>query len=400
MLELHNLISEMPLPAKRARVSDENATPAGLVQEGATLVVLGVPPGTEFGVDLNSWNTGEKFCGVKLIPPGLHFLYYSSVHLPTRTTAPRTGWFHTFGRGELVVKRWSPEGEEVIDSSEEEVERVKADLRGIDCRLGAYPYDSWSKWISLSNKVTEATVNRLEPTGGKICSVADLVPSSSSSPPSTTVSPCLPDMVHRPGTAIRYTVLDGRKFPEGSTAAQITLHSLDSSFQLTSLLSTLGKLYTDQVSGGSMGHSLERELLAELQFAFLAFLVGQNYDSFEQWKRLVVLLCSCDQGIVDHPALFRDFLGDLYFQMKEVPRDFFVDIVSSSNFLCSSLHTLFTNIKDSGNACSELKERSRKFEANVTKRFGWDFSREEAEEEPLVVEPQRPTVLLSSELSE
>ena len=154
MLELHNLISDMPLPAKRARVSEENTTPAGLVQEGATLVVLGVPPGTEFGVDLNSWNTGEKFCGVKLIPPGLHFIYYSSVHLPTRTTAPRTGWFHTFGRGELVVKRWSPEGEEVVDSNEEEVERVKADLRGIDCRLGAYPYNSWSKWISLSNKVT------------------------------------------------------------------------------------------------------------------------------------------------------------------------------------------------------------------------------------------------------
>ena len=116
----------MPQPAKRARLSEGNATPAGLVQEGATLVVLGVPPGTEFGVDLNSWNTGEKFCGVKLIPPGLHFVYYSSVHLATRTTAPRTGWFHTFGRGELVVKRWSPEGEEVVDNNEEEVERVKA----------------------------------------------------------------------------------------------------------------------------------------------------------------------------------------------------------------------------------------------------------------------------------
>ena len=54
MLELHNLISDMPLPAKRARGSEENTTPIGLVQEGATLVVLGVPPGTEFGVDLNS----------------------------------------------------------------------------------------------------------------------------------------------------------------------------------------------------------------------------------------------------------------------------------------------------------------------------------------------------------
>ena len=135
------------------------------------MVVLGVPPGTEFGVDLNSWNTGEKFCGVKLIPPGLHFVYYSSVHLPTRTTGPRTGWFHSFGRSELVVKRWSTAGEEVVDSTEEEVERVKADLRGLDSRLGVYPYNSWSKWISLSNKINEATVNRLEPMGGKIWSM-------------------------------------------------------------------------------------------------------------------------------------------------------------------------------------------------------------------------------------
>ncbi len=28
----------------------------------------------------------------------------------------------------------------------------------------------------------------------------------------------------------------------------------------------------------------QTEVLGELQFAFLCFLVGQNYDCFEQWK--------------------------------------------------------------------------------------------------------------------
>ena len=60
--------------------------------EGATMVILGVLPSTEIGVDLNSWNMGEKFCGVKMIPPGIHFVYYSSVNLATQSTAPRTGW--------------------------------------------------------------------------------------------------------------------------------------------------------------------------------------------------------------------------------------------------------------------------------------------------------------------
>jgi A1 cistron-splicing factor AAR2 len=47
-----------------------------LLLEGATLVFLDVPLGTEFGIDLKSWNTGDKFKGVKMIPPGLHYIYY------------------------------------------------------------------------------------------------------------------------------------------------------------------------------------------------------------------------------------------------------------------------------------------------------------------------------------
>ena len=50
-----------------------------LFDEGATFVFLDVPPGTEFGIDLNTWNVGDNFRGVKMIPPGLHFVYYRYV---------------------------------------------------------------------------------------------------------------------------------------------------------------------------------------------------------------------------------------------------------------------------------------------------------------------------------
>jgi len=199
------------------------------------------------------------------------------------------------------------------------------------------------------------------------------------------------------------TTCSTRRFPEGSTASAITQHSLDTSYQLHQLVAAMQRLYGDTVSGGSMGQAIaEREVLAELQFAFLAFLAGQNYDSFEQWRRLVSLLCSCDEALEAHPALFTDLLADLYFQMKEVPSDFFVDIVSSSNFLCSGLHTLFRNIGDSAAVCPRLKEKARRFEANVTKRFGWDFAVEAGEEEPTVVEEvvPAPAPPLSAELEE
>lgn len=47
-----------------------------LFVEGACLVILGVPLGTEIGIDLKSWETADKFRGIKMIPPGLHFVYY------------------------------------------------------------------------------------------------------------------------------------------------------------------------------------------------------------------------------------------------------------------------------------------------------------------------------------
>ena len=40
-----------------------------LFEEGATLVLLGVPQGTELGIDYKSWTVGPRFRGVKMIPP-------------------------------------------------------------------------------------------------------------------------------------------------------------------------------------------------------------------------------------------------------------------------------------------------------------------------------------------
>ncbi len=52
-----------------------------LLDVGATLFLLDVPPRTEIGIDVHSWNTGEKFMGIKMIPPGIHFVYWRQVSL-------------------------------------------------------------------------------------------------------------------------------------------------------------------------------------------------------------------------------------------------------------------------------------------------------------------------------
>lgn len=52
-----------------------------LFESGSALVFLDVPPGTEFGIDLVSWNVGQKFKGVKMIPDGVHFIYWRFVNI-------------------------------------------------------------------------------------------------------------------------------------------------------------------------------------------------------------------------------------------------------------------------------------------------------------------------------
>ena len=94
---------------------------------------------------------------------------------------------------------------------------------------------------------------------------------------------------------------------------------------------------------------------------------------------------TCDDGLVKYKSLSLEFIT-MPCPAEGLPNDFFVDIVSSSNFLSSCLNSLFSNVKNSEEVDSKLKEKANKFEANVTKRFGWDFTSELCEDAPIVVE--------------
>ena len=54
----------------------DTSTAKRLRDDGATLVVLDFPVRSQFGMDLMEWTTAEKFKGVKMIPPGWHFVYW------------------------------------------------------------------------------------------------------------------------------------------------------------------------------------------------------------------------------------------------------------------------------------------------------------------------------------
>ena len=74
-------------------------------------------------------------------------------------------------------------------------------------------------------------------------------------------------------------------------------------------------------------------------------------------------------------------------QIREVPNDFFVDIVSSDNFLVTILNRLFSFVRNNGQIEEKLRNRVAKFQAHLSQKFNWIFDDEEDEEDkPIIVD--------------
>ncbi|XP_037279575.2 protein AAR2 homolog isoform X1 [Rhipicephalus microplus] len=366
-----------------------------LLLQGATLVFLDVPPGTEFGLDMSTNVVGDKFRGVKLIPAGLHFVHYSAVS-KTGTAAPRTGFFHYFEKGEMLVKKWDKATEDISPEpvDMEEVERLRSNLRGdLDQHLAVFAYAEWRRWISLTKHVSRAVLERLQPERSVIYSATPFEPINFCSHRGGDLASVdsrgdcgedirlsdrakeLLELKEVPECKIRYTEIPKKRHPSGSTPSEITKHGMDSSYVLEQLLATWPH---------------QEDLLGELQFVFVCFLVGHVYPCFEQWQKLVRIFCTSSEAIDRHPDFFSDLVSVLHFQLREVPCDFFVDIVSRKNFLTEALTSLFRNIAESSlpdNSPTTLKMKANRFRISLTKLMGWSFEQEVAEEErPVVVE--------------
>jgi hypothetical protein len=81
------------------------------------LVCLEVPLGSEFGIDYEAFRTAEKFRGVKLIPTGLHFVFYSSHG--EQSHGIRQGFFMDIRAGDVFMRKWSTETEELVPLRDE-----------------------------------------------------------------------------------------------------------------------------------------------------------------------------------------------------------------------------------------------------------------------------------------
>lgn len=359
--------------------------------DGATILILNVPLGTDIGIDLKSWNTGENFKGIKMIPPGFHYVHYSAVN-EFGDMAPRSGFFHTFKKSELLAKQWDSKESDISTESvpDEMAQRLKANLRDLDKYLGPYPYDIWKQWTELTSHITPPLVERCSPLCGYVRSALELEYCSDASRPrggesstrrkrrSTALTleekeeELLPDLKPKPGTELRLSKIPEKHYPDGSTPTEITRHSLDSTYVLDTLISSL---------------PLPMEIIGEMQLAFVCFLAGQSLDAFEHWKKLVSLICGADRAIPQRRAIYLEFLKTLEVQLRYVPEDVLCDIVVNNNFVYHNLRKLFANVEVNPDIDGRLKSYVVRFAERLSTKFFWDFSnlQDESEDEAPVV---------------
>lgn len=130
------------------------------------------------------------------------------------------------------------------------------------------------------------------------------------------------------------------------------------------------------------------EILGELQFCYVCFLVGHSLEAFDQWKKIFGLLCSCKTGIKINRRLFDSFVSLIALQLKEIPEDFLTDIVTNNNFVYTKLRDLFRSIQES-DVDAILKSKAERLKYSLTEHFQWDFGHldsEDDEDAPVVVE--------------
>jgi hypothetical protein len=84
----------------RAHVPPNLTSPETFAQCG-TLLCLDVPEGVQFGLDGHLWTVGPRFKGIKLIPPGSHFICHAMGDKHGSAFTPRVGFWLYFSPGEV-----------------------------------------------------------------------------------------------------------------------------------------------------------------------------------------------------------------------------------------------------------------------------------------------------------
>lgn len=353
-----------------------------LFAEGAILIIAGVPIGTQFGIDLCSYTIGEKFRGVKMVPPGPHLIYCESQG-PYGDSAPRVGFVHYFHPNEIIVREWDNQNEELrerrIADPELEKRRIRENLLELDEFLAPYDYRFAGDWKHLIDTVSEETVNRCRPALGTIRTNVELQSCPDSERPRgvpgvspkvtkiTSEDELLPNLKPIEGTGPRFTDLPGRVPKDAKTPTEITKHHMDCCQAIDDLITSFD--------------SPER-LIEEVQLAFVMFLIGYSIESLAHWRKILNLLANSETAVQKFKIFYMKYSEVLQYELPNLPEELMEP--SEHNTVFKDIRNLLINMSIGGLSVSA--ERLRK---NLEKTMIWEFVGlldDDPEDLPVVVE--------------
>ncbi|KAI3500192.1 hypothetical protein L1887_36009 [Cichorium endivia] len=354
-----------------------------LVKKGATLLFLDVPQHTLFGIDTQMFSVGPNFKGIKMIPPGPHFIYYSSSNRGGSEFSPMIGFFIDLNPSQVIVRKWDQQEERLVKISEEEEDRYSQAVKNMefDKYLGPYTLSQFGEWKMLSNYITKSTIERIEPIGAEITVInePDILGNNIKTAMEEALSeqlkkskiPKSDDKIIKRGCY--YTKIPRLIKQKGILGQELTSLNLDKTSLLENILM---KEYKGD----------EDLLLAELQFAFVAFLMGQSLEAFLQWKAFVNLLFGCIEApLHTRSHLFTKFIKVLYYQLKYAfqketkdtnngPMTLLDDsFLSADSFLQHLCKEFFSLVLEAPFVDGDLLYWTRKLKELLEESLGWVF---------------------------
>jgi len=295
----------------------------------SVVILLETPESLQVGLDNLTLQTGKFFKGVKNVPEGAHYLYYRG-----QTSVSEFIYLNK----SIEVRRWK--SGRFASLSQEEQEVFEQGVQELLPVLVPYPNESFSEWKKLTSFIDKDLVEKLRPI----------------------------DKVITEDSGVFYSTVPKRIVKPGVSGSDLTLINFDKSFALKQLI--------------DHEYKHPQQVLGELQFAFICFMLGESLESFEQWKGLLNLLCNSEEAAQSDSSLLAEFIPVLCNQIASLPEDMTHDPLLSSSFLVSALSS-FICILDNPGLPSLLFNRGQKLKAFIHKKFGTLCTEEEA---PVIVE--------------
>lgn len=355
-----------------------------------TIIFLNLPPKTFVGIDLLSFNSSPKFQGITNIQPGYHFIYTGTdaslairhghwIHIKKQSTAQ----FYVFnwiaenealvlleGSDDTVREATnafsSSQGKELVDYQALKDASSDVQRRQNSDNNASEAISDSSDWTHLTSQISETMLNRILGERWTISSV--------SSAPNDTES--IPGLSHIEASSalsehsnLNVTTIDLKQtWPDEAIGRDRTEKARDRSWYLSHLI--------DSIASSADRQHGARDLLGEIQFCFLMVLTLANYSCLEQWKRILTVLFTSIQALVDVELYFVQVLKTLRMQLMHVDDVegglFEMREELGSMWLRNLLSRFRGNVEDVLEEKSDLRRELVEFENYMRDAYGWE----------------------------